>query len=174
MGIRQVFVDNGLHKMKIDIDDLRKLISYDPETGAITRISSPQPYVVGRTFSSPSTDGYISIKVLGKSIRAHRLAWMIYYGEEPGGEIDHFDGDKSNNRISNLRDVSHKENIHNQSRPQGSNPYLGVHMTNGRWRATIKVDGKIKYIGSFDTAQEARDAYVEKKRELHYPSRLTA
>jgi hypothetical protein len=61
-------------------------------------------------------DGYTRIQINGNNFRAHRLVWFVTYGKFPDNQVDHIDGDKSNNRIENLRDVTNKVNHQNKSK----------------------------------------------------------
>lgn len=96
--------------------------------------------------------GYIKIKLDGKTYSAHRLAWLYTKGCWPR-VIDHIDGDKSNNRIENLRDVSFQENMLNKRRSTRNKTGLsGVHWaTNeGRWKAQIARGKDRRFLGTFD------------------------
>ena len=101
------------------------------------------------------TDGrkHCAVRLLGKTYKAHRIVWLFHYGEWPKGEIDHINGDGRDNRLCNLRDVSHAENCKNM--PLASNNksgFRGVHWDkqHSKWRAFIKDNGLSKYIGLFD------------------------
>jgi len=95
----------------------------------------------------------------------------IYHGEWPanGMQVDHINGAKDDNRISNLRVVTHSQNLHNQRRAQSgsSTGFLGVRRDKGKYQSMIQADGSRKYLGRFDTAEEAHAAYVSAKRKLH-------
>lgn len=102
----------------------RKLFSYDPSTGVLMRNTER----ARKATRKPTAGRYVQINILGKSYYAHRLAWLIHYGEWPAGDIDHINRDKGDNRIANLRDVSRKENCNNRQKPnQDSRPitYIG-------------------------------------------------
>jgi hypothetical protein len=106
----------------------------------------------------------------GKSYFAHRVAWAFFYGE-PDEDIDHIDGNPSNNKIENLRSVKHKENQQNlrKARKDNVSGFLGVafHKQTGRYTAQIWKDNKKNHLGIFKTAQEAHDAYLDAKRKMH-------
>ena len=148
---------------------LRQLLDYNPDTGAFTwRVS------VGRksAFSSAGyihNNGYVMIRVDGIKRLAHSLAWLYQTSAHPCGVIDHVDGNKANNAFANLRDVSMSENQQNQSKSQrnSSSGFLGVAPIRNKWRAQLVVDGRQKYLGMFDTPEEAHQSYLCAKRLLH-------
>jgi hypothetical protein len=99
---------------------------------------------------------------------AHRLIWLYHYGTMPSGEIDHIDHNPLNNRIENLRDVTHKENGRNQSLSRNNRSgHNGVYVDkkNGRWIASICLDGRNVHLGSFATITEAVEARSRADRE---------
>lgn len=102
-------------------------------------------------------------------IRAHRLAWLISYGTLPKGEIDHINQDKTDNRLSNLRDVPKSLNQRNGTRK--SNNTSGVagvtwHKQRGKWCAQANIDGKHHHLGLFEEIAAAETA-VRKFRAIH-------
>lgn len=151
---------------------LKALISYDAGTGVFSWIVSPRFSVdVGRV-CHPSKNGYVYIRIDDRSYFAHRLAWFYVYGHWPIGTIDHINGNRSDNRLENLRDVSSRANTQNRRSPSKSNStgFLGV-TANGSianpYRAQITFGNKVIYIGIFPTPELAYEAYVTKKREIH-------
>ena len=100
------------------IERVRELFSYDPETGIITWAKRRFGVKLG---SEAGTEhkGYKRVKVDSKLIMAHRLAWAIHYGEWPPEELDHVNRIRSDNRISNLREASHSDNMVNRAYPKG-------------------------------------------------------
>jgi len=127
----------------------------------------------GDEAGSLKDDGYVVIYVLGKPYKAHRLAWLYVNGEFPAGEIDHIDGNKMNNAIINLRDVSREINQQNRRHAKAGNPagFLGVTVDQktGKYLARITKTGAktSTSLGRFDTPEEAHAAYVAAKRVLH-------
>lgn len=105
--------------------------------------------------------GYVMIYLCRRKIGAHRLAWLLHTGSWPNGEVDHINGNASDNRIENLRDVSHFENSRNQKRPKNNTSgALGVvwHKQHQKWCARIKRNGKYKHIGLYSKIDDAIDA----------------
>ena len=158
--------------MLISHSDLTAILEYRPETGEFIWISSPKPGVkAGDVAGSITRYGYVLISIKKKGYRAHRLAWFYTKKEWPKLLIDHINGIKSDNRIANLRDVSNTENLQNRSRPSKNNKSgeLGVCVDARRkgFRADIRINGKLKFLGTFLSIDDARNAYVAAKRELH-------
>lgn len=101
---------------------------------------------------------------------AHRLAWLYVYGEWPQHGLDHINGVRLDNRISNLRDVPQTINLENQRKAKGltKSGFLGVERTRGgKWAARIVANGKRYGLGVFATPEAAHSAYVTAKRKLH-------
>lgn len=155
---------------KLTAERLRELVSYNPDTGIFTRRLDARRWKAGgETGSVNKILGYVHITVGGYAGTAHRLAWLYMTGEWPTASIDHKDGNRSNNRFSNLRDVSQELNLQNRQRAQADNKagLLGVSMRRGRYRATLKVRGRSIYLGDYETPEEAHAAYLEGKRAMH-------
>jgi hypothetical protein len=94
---------------------LNNLLSYDPESGVIIRkVDFANNAKAGDEAGWLSDKGYIRMRVAGGMHYAHRVAWLLFYGVEPDGEIDHIDGNRANNQISNLRVVTPIENMRNK------------------------------------------------------------
>lgn len=144
---------------------LRQLLSYDAETGVLTWKPRGQKGWDSRYAGTPAlhatnSGGYRSGCIFGRSFKAHRVAWAIHHGAWPDSEIDHINGDASDNRITNLREVSKALNARNR-RLRSDNPtgFVGVSSDrNGKWRARIHIDGKERSLGSFKTQEEAAEA----------------
>ena len=155
----------------ISADRLRELLDYNHETGALTwRVARGAKAKAGTVAGSPNSKGYLTVKVDNKTYRAHRLAWLMFHGSLPELFIDHVNGDKLDNRICNLRAATNSENQQNKlrARRDSLSGLLGVYThENGRWRSSIKVDGKQKHLGCFDTPEEAHSVYLKAKAELH-------
>lgn len=115
--------------------------------------------------------GYRAINVNGRLFPSHRIAWYLYYGKMPKEYIDHKNGNKLDNRIVNLREVTKGENNQNTRIPRKDNTsgYLGVSFcnTNKKFISQIRFNGKKIRIGYFDFAIDAYNAYLITKRRLH-------
>lgn len=154
----------------ITADRLRELVHYCPETGIFTHLQNRGRVKAGAIVGSNSR-GYIVICVDRVLYGAHRLAWLYVHGHLPSGDVDHIDGNKSNNQISNLRDVDRSTNLQNQKRASNRNKSTGLlgvsKRGNGTFRSYIQIDGKYVSLGTFKCAKEAHEAYLAAKRIHH-------
>ena len=148
---------------------LQSALDYNPETGIFTWKTNKgclkRGHVAGYVDS-----GYRQITLAGKKYKAHRLAWLYYYGEWPKGLIDHKDQDTMNNAISNLRECTPGENQQNSTRSRGSTSnYQGVswYTAGKKWRARITIKGETLLLGDFDDELEAANVYREAKEKYH-------
>jgi hypothetical protein len=107
------------------------------------------------------SSGYRLGAIFNEKHLAHRVIWAMQTGKWPVGDIDHIDGDRLNNRWSNLRLVSHAVNGRNavlkSSNTSGANG-VSYRPDRGKWRARIMVDGREKSLGHFDSYREAVEA----------------
>lgn len=157
--------------MSIEIDVLKQYLGYEPRTGDFhwkKRTPGNKSIKVGSEAGNDRGDGYWYIGVLGKRYLKHHLVWAFEKGKFPT-LIDHIDGDPSNNHITNLRDVTGTINNQNRRGPKKTHPtgLLGVSKKGLSFEANIVIDGKKKYIGRFETPEQAYLAYVENKRKYH-------
>lgn len=165
-------------KRQVTASMVRELLCYDDASGLFVRPRSSQGAKAGPA-GCIRRDGYVVISVGGYQHLAHRLAWLYTTGEWPTDLIDHINGERSDNRWSNLREASKQTNGQNMRRASAQNTtsgLLGAHFDKrrGMWRACIRapvLDGKIKSrnieIGVFSSAEKAHAAYVAAKRRLH-------
>jgi len=146
---------------------LRQLLRYEPDTGKLfwlERLGSPAwngKNAGKEAFTYMTKMGYKTGTIMGKFFRSHRVAWAMHYGVWPYGEIDHIDGNKSNNAVSNLRSVSGKLNCRNMPRCEtNKSGHTGVYrrVNSQKWVAQIRVDGKAFYLGSYDNVEDAVSA----------------
>lgn len=158
--------------LELTQSELKKYLHYDPITGLFTRIRSTTNNVkVGDICSHKCDKGYLRFRVNKVLYRAHRLAWLYMTGEMPKNFIDHINGDRSDNRFCNLREVTNAENAQNRRIQQkgGKSGLLGVSFDKKtkKYRSRITVDGKTINLGFFETPQEAHSVYLDSKRKLH-------
>lgn len=155
----------------IEAARLRELLDYNQETGIFTWKVRRAAVKAGAQANSKNQKGYIGICVDKKHYKAHRVAWLFVYGSWPDGEIDHINGVKDDNRISNLRAVPKSLNQQNQrqARSDSSSGLLGVswYSAGNKWKADIRVDGKKKHLGYFHCKDTAHQAYLSAKRQMH-------
>lgn len=151
-------------------ETLRQLLEFYPFSGVLTwkvrdshMIKDPRIRSAWNARNSGkkamtclSPNGYHTGSVLGHPYLAHRVAWAIHYGEWPNSEIDHINGVRTDNRISNLREVSREINSKNTKVRSGSqSPYPGVSKHRNKWMARIKIRYVSRYLGLFDDVEDA-------------------
>jgi len=146
-----------LNKPLPPIELLRDRYNYNPDTGEFKNRKTGTPIVRATKI------GQYGIFI------NYRVAYAMYYGTDPGAmQIDHIDGDKSNNRISNLRLATHEQNLYNQKvNSTNTSGYKGVVQYYSRWRAYICINYKRINLGTFDTPEEAHKAYCEAADKHH-------
>lgn len=154
--------------------DISERLSYDPLTGIMRWKRARVAARIGTEAGWVTLKGYSQVQIDGAYLYCHRLAWLLTHGEWPKGEIDHINGDKTDNRIENLRDVDGKTNRQNirKSKINSSTGLLGVHPHQGAFKAEICIDGKNIHLGVFSKAIDGHKAYVMAKRELHQGSTI--
>lgn len=152
--------------------DLHDLLDYNQETGIFMWRKKRRGIKVNVPLGTCNGFGYLRITVLGKSFYAHRLAWLYVHGKWPASEIDHINGDKKDNRIANLRDVSPQANQQNKIKAQknSDSKILGVswHKKAKKWQAHICVYKQRKYLGLFENIEDAAKAYQSEKQRIDY------
>lgn len=146
--------------------------SYDPDSGLVYwRKTGKGRHAKrgGLAGFKKGGEGYMRVKLRGKLISLHRLAWCLHHGSWPSGLIDHINGDPSDNRIINLRLADKRLNAENQRRARSDNTtgVFGVQAAGARFRSQIRTGGATTYLGVFDSKEEAQAAYLNAKRALH-------
>jgi hypothetical protein len=155
---------------------LRELLDYFPETGKLLwkkpLSNRVQP---GKEAGACDGQGYRVLMVRGYITRVHRAIWAHYYGAWPTGFIDHVNGNRADNRISNLRDVSNAENLQNNYQPQANSTtnLRGVWLDKrrGLFVAELSANRRRHRLGYFKTAEEAHQAYLGAKLLYHSTGR---
>lgn len=154
------------------IEALKATFRYDPTTGNIYRRPKDglptfnKRYCV-KPIGTVMNAGYLFVSFGRDMVLGHRLAWVLHYGEWPELEIDHKDGDKTNNAIANLRSSSRTQNVQNQMARTESG-YKGVKLSKdcaSSWSARIRLYGKSVNLGSFPTVELAAEAYARADRK---------
>ena len=175
---------------KIDPEILKFLLRYEPETGKLFWLQREESYFTAtnkfsakfqadrwnkkhanrEALTSNHGDGYRQGTILNVKVRAHRVVWALFHGYWPD-EIDHIDGDASNNRLSNLRNVDHKQNGRNIRLPSNNTSgRIGVkwNKTDRKWIAEIKVSGRTFYLGRFNNFNDASSARFDAEQKYGF------
>lgn len=124
----------------------------------------------GKEAFTASLQGYKTGSINDVSLRAHRVIWAMTYGYWPKNQIDHIDGDRSNNRIENLREATNQENrINTGKRSNNKSGYKGVWWSKqkNRWVSEVKKGRIRKHLGYFVCPYAAHEAYKAASEELH-------
>lgn len=161
----------------ITAEYLRELLHYDPTTGLFKwrDCGGPRQRLAGTYTGVANDQGYVRIQIDGKRHHAHRLAWLYVNGKWPDASIDHIDGVRDNNRISNLREASVVENARNRYNLDSRNKHglAGISRSGKKWMAQIRITvGKLTYLGSYPSPEAAHEAYLTAKRAHHPTSNL--
>jgi len=171
-------------KPTISVDDLFSVLSVNFEDGKL--FWKPRPrwaFNSSRSFSifkskfegrealtAYTSNGYLIGEICGERHRAHRVVWAMRNGKWPDGDIDHIDGNRSNNAILNLRECTRSENLCNKrAQINNSTGFKGVRFDKRRgvYSASIGKNGLCSYLGTFQTAAEAARAYDEAALSIH-------
>jgi len=168
---------------KPDVEILREVVDYDPDTGGFQWKLRPADHFQtdqaakrwngmhpGSKAGSLSPEGYLTITVARRNLKAHRVAWAIYYGSWPEGFLDHVNGVRSDNRICNLRQASRTENNRNARLSKANTSGAkGVYWVTRkkRWQARIYVGKRLLSFGHFVEKADAIQA-VRAARESHH------
>ena len=150
----------------LEQSELKTLFDHDPETGWFTNRFSRGRAKVGERASS-FTDGYRRIIIHYKKYYEHHLAWFYVHGTWPY-EIDHANGDPSDNRISNLRSCTRSQNKFNAQTATGEAGLSGAYLDKRtlQWYSKIQVGGQQVYLGIFASPEAAHQAYL--KAQVRY------
>ena len=143
---------------------LRDVFSYDPDSGILTRRKT------GKAITRKDKERYILVAFKKTTYLAHRVIWVIWYGSDPIGPLDHINGLRHDNRIHNLRCISPAQNTQNRKlQKSNTSGAKGVywHKPKKRWAAQIKVAGKKINLGRYLTLEQAKEAYQQASKRFH-------
>lgn len=154
---------------------VREALTYDPATGIFrwrVRINRSGPDHTGKVAGCLNNYGYRIIRLDGRLHLAHLLAWLYVTGKWPEREVDHRDGNVSNNSWKNLRHASSSQNkMNSRLRADKIVQLKGVSLNYGRpkgfpFRARIQINGEQTFLGYFRSAEAAHAAYQEAAMRL--------
>lgn len=153
-------------------DELHRRFRYEPSTGWLIHKQIPRGGSRNKKIAgSPSGKGHLLVGIGGARYWVHRVVWKMMTGQEPE-HLDHINGDGCDNRMENLRPATHAENNRNRGgwkRTRTSSRYKGVcyDRATNKWCAEITTDYKKKFLGRFDSEEDAARAYNAAAEELH-------
>ncbi|WP_312416666.1 HNH endonuclease [Shinella sp.] len=170
------------------IDLLRQLLRYDPETGKLFWLVRPVSMFTessckgtanrsaewahkswntrcagNEAFTADSGKGYRQGSIFGRTYKAHRVIFALVYGAWPSEEVDHENVCGGDNRLTNLRAATSSQNKQNRRRAKhNTSGFKGVswHRRKGKWAASIKMNGRQKHLGYFESGEAAHQAYL--------------
>ena len=140
------------------------------------KIGYGKGYFIGDKILKPglTSSGYLGVRLYkknkGKTFRIHKLVAIAFLNHTPCGHkivIDHIDANKENNALSNLQLISSRENLQ-KDKKRGSSNYHGVSWVkpNKKWKSQIQINGKIKYLGLYNSEIEASKAYQKELEKI--------
>ncbi|ECT8778323.1 endonuclease [Salmonella enterica subsp. enterica serovar Newport] len=156
-------------QLLMSVGDIRDLIDYNPENGVLTAKVNFSGRQAGSVIGSQTWQGYYAFSLFGKKCFAHRLAWLLHYGEWPSQPIDHINGIKTENSIRNLRLCSLSQNQFNK--PTQKNNTTGVkgvywNKRDKRYVASVQFNGKKYSAGHHKDIDSAKEAVMKLREKL--------
>jgi len=150
-------------------EQLKEIISYDAVTGIFTNLVNRRKAKAGTVAGGIDGMGYWQLSIKDKPYRGHRLAWLYVHGAWPTDTIDHINGNRSDNRLVNLRAALKAENNRNTNGRGSSCGFKGVTLNKktGKYIAQIHAHGMHHHLGCFDRPEDAAYAYTQAATRLH-------
>lgn len=157
----------------MNYERLLELSNYDVDTGKLyNKVWRCGRAPIGKEIGHLNSTGHLTAVLDGRNYKVHRLVWLYHYKEWPKYDLDHIDGNKTNNKITNLREC--KDGIVNQhnitkKREDNKSGYTGVSFDKStqKWVAQVGYKGDRLHLGLYDSPEKAHLAYLKKKRQLH-------
>jgi hypothetical protein len=147
---------------------IKSILDYDLDTGIFTwKVNKSQKTKIGDV-AGWLYNGYREIEINNKKYKAHRLAWLYVNGEIPKNLIDHIDGNRSNNKISNLREATYQENSENYKTPKTNKSGIknvSWYKSLNKWVVSISIKNIKKTIGYFDDLEFAELVAIEARNK---------
>ena len=151
--------------------ELKQVLHYDPDTGIFTwLVNKSRAIKAGTVAGNLNQKNYCRIKINGQEYLAHRLAWLYMYGVMPKDGIDHINNIKTDNRITNLREATHSQNMRNRLktvRNRTGFKGVGFNKRAKKFKATITYNKIQIHLGYFNDAKSASLAYEAYGKKLH-------
>jgi hypothetical protein len=161
---------NRVPRTDLTLARLRELLIYEPEIGLFRWLQRKGGMISGDVAGGSTPYGYVTIGIDGRRYMAHRLAVLYMTDAWPIADVDHVNGERADNRWANLRQATRRQNLGNMKlRPVSTTGFKGViyEARRCKFRADIRCGGgKSRYLGRFDTALEAHEAYMAAAREI--------
>ena len=157
--------------MPLSQTELKKMFLYEPDTGFLRWKEGRSNMVKNSKAGCKNASGYLIVTINSKSHRVQRVIWIYMFDHIPSGfYIDHINGNKTDNRLCNLRLATNSQNQQNRPAPQNnSSGYRGVtwHKQANKWMARICHNRKREMLGFFETVEEAYEAYKNRASEIY-------
>lgn len=154
------------------IEELRYWFVYSPDSGDLRWKNSPGCKVrAGTRAGSPDVKGHLQTKLRGQMYYNHRIVWALVTGDDPANmQVDHINGNKQDNRFSNLRLASHSQNGCNSDARQNTvSGIKGITWSalHSKWRARVTHNKKVFNAGLYANKSAAAEAVRELRQSLH-------